>query len=110
MAGKARHLDTGVRDQPYHLQTYCRSIALKQMFQAKFLFLDGPDLYTGGKYSTCIFLVRSLHSMACACCGDVYTDSVVLLERSIACRSITDVLILLYRAITGRGVTSSLTS
>lgn len=27
------------------------------MFQVKFLFLDGPDLYTGGKYSTCIFLV-----------------------------------------------------
>lgn len=35
----------------------CRGIALKQMFQCKFLYLNGPELYTGGKYSTCIFLV-----------------------------------------------------
>lgn len=34
-----------------------RAIALKQMFAVKFLYLDGPELYTGGKYSTCIFLV-----------------------------------------------------
>lgn len=34
-----------------------RAIALKQMFGCKFLYLDGPELYTGGKYSTCIFLV-----------------------------------------------------
>lgn len=34
-----------------------RAIALKQMFGCKFLYLDGPELYTGGKYSTCMFLV-----------------------------------------------------
>ncbi|KAL3151167.1 hypothetical protein ABBQ38_013029 [Trebouxia sp. C0009 RCD-2024] len=35
---------------------YGWAIALKQMFGCKFLYLDGPELYTGGKYSTCIFL------------------------------------------------------
>ncbi|KAL0044907.1 hypothetical protein WJX82_001789 [Trebouxia sp. C0006] len=35
---------------------YGWAIALKQMFRCKFLYLEGPELYTGGKYSTCIFL------------------------------------------------------